>query len=183
MKAGAAAGRLGRAQLAAHWALRRSDAADWSLDGVLRLLDAIERCGHIAGASRDCAMSYRHAWGLMREAEAMFEAPLILTSRRRGTVLTEFGQRLLWVNRRLQARLQPTLESLATELDAELSRLCAAPAALRLHASHGFAVEAMLQTADVASLALELRYRSAGEALAALAQGECELAGFQVPLG
>src|SRR5690606_6802562 len=55
---------------------------------------------------------------------------------------------------------------------------------LRLHASHGFAVEGLMQMANEAQMPLlELRYRTAAEALAALNRGECDLAGFQVPMG
>ncbi len=54
---------------------------------------------------------------------------------------------------------------------------------LRLHASHGFAVEGLMRLANGQDmLPLELRYRTGIEALASLDRGECDLAGFQVPV-
>jgi molybdate transport repressor ModE-like protein len=160
------------------------DAQDLSLGSVLSLLSAIDTIGHIAGACRACGLSYRHAWGVLRRFESVFGTPLLITRRRQGTQLSEFAQRLLWANRRIEARLAPTLESMASELQEELERLLprAAPH-LRLHASHGFAVEAMMRHVSRNGLGLELRYRTAVEALAALEHRECDLAGFQVPCG
>ncbi|MGN6581746.1 MAG: substrate-binding domain-containing protein [Bordetella sp.] len=160
------------------------DEQDVSLGSVLSLLSAIDTTGHIAGACRACGLSYRHAWGVLRRFETIFGTPLLITRRRQGTQLSEFAQRLLWANRRIEARLAPTLESMASELQEELERLLprAAPH-LRLHASHGFAVEAMMRHVSRNGLGLELRYRTAAEALAALEHRECDLAGFQVPCG
>ena len=77
----------------------------------------------------------------------------------------------------------PTLESMASELQEELARLLPESGPhLRLHASHGFAVESLMQRMG-GGAGLELRYRTAIEALASLERGECDLAGFQVPLG
>src|SRR3546814_2297731 len=71
---------------------------------------------------------------------------LPISSRRQGSKLTTFGQHLIWANRRLDARLMPTLESMASELQEELERLYPeSPQRLRLHASHGFAVEGLMQ--------------------------------------
>lgn len=160
------------------------DEPDVSLGSVLSLLSAIDTTGHIAGACRACGLSYRHAWGVLRRFESVFGTPLLITRRRQGTQLSEFAQRLLWANRRIEARLAPTLESMASELQEELERLLPRAARhLRLHASHGFAVEALMRHVNSNGLGLELRYRTAVEALAALEHGECDLAGFQVPSG
>src|SRR3546814_1251971 len=72
----------------------------------------------------------------------------------------------------------PTLESMASELQEELERLYPeSQQRLRLHASHGFAVEGLMQLANGLDMSpLELRYRTAIEALASLDRGECDLA-------
>ncbi len=156
------------------------DKAGTSLHDVLALLAAIEAEGHIAGACKSGGLSYRHGWGLLRRFEASFGTALVRTRRRQGSELTPFAQRLLWANRRIEARLAPTLESLASELQEELQRLLPQERpALRLQASHGFAVEALMQR----GAGVELRYRNAAEALASLARGDCDLAGFQLPQG
>src|SRR5690606_25589795 len=47
----------------------------------------------------------------------------------------------------------------------------------------GFAVAALHEQLQQQGLAVDIRYRNSVEAVAALANGECELAGFHVPLG
>ncbi|ARP87845.1 substrate-binding domain-containing protein [Bordetella genomosp. 9] len=154
------------------------------LQEVLALLSAIDAVGHIAGACRACGVSYRHAWGILRHFETVFGTPLLVTRRRQGTELSPFAQRLLWANRRIEARLMPMLDSLASELQEDLERLLPESGPhLRLHASHGFAVEALMQHMSDRRPGLELRYRTGTEALASLDAGECDLAGFQVPQG
>jgi len=172
-------------KLQSQWLLDdAASAAQVPLQDVLALLSAIAESGHIAGACRACGLSYRHGWGVLRRFEAVFGTPLLITNRRQGTQLSEFAQRLLWANRRIEARLMPTLESMASELQEELERLLPhAGSHLRLHASHGFAVEALMRHLGRRASSLELRYRTAIEALASLERRECDLAGFQVPCG
>ncbi len=174
-----------KARLNSEWVLEKPDGGVFSLSEVLRLLEAIEVTGHIAGACKACRVSYRHGWGLLRNAETELGTSLVSTSRRQGSTLTALGRHLIWANRRLDARLMPTLDSMASELQEELDRLHPETALrLRLHVSHGFAVEGLMQAAGQAdNLTLELRYRTAIEALASLDSGDCDLAGFQVPIG
>lgn len=174
-----------QARLNSEWTLESPDGARFPLGDILRLLAAIEATGNIAGACRECGVSYRHAWGLLRRAEGVFEAGLLETSRRLGTKLTPFAHHLLWANRRMEARLAPTLQSMASELQEALESLHPEiRPRLRLHASHGFAVEGLIQQAGAHEmLSIELRYRTATEALASLTRNECDLAGFQVPVG
>lgn len=174
-----------KARLRSEWVLENPSGNELALSEVLRLLAAIDVTGHIAGACKACGLSYRHAWGILRTAEKEFDAALIETSRRKGSRVTAFGQHLLWANRRVDARLMPTLESMASELQEELDRLYPeSQPRLRLHASHGFAVEGLMQLANGLDISpVELRYRTAIEALASLDRAECDLAGFQVPLG
>jgi molybdate transport repressor ModE-like protein len=174
-----------RVGLRPQWVLDEADGQPvQSLNDMLALLAAIDDTGNIAGACRVCQLSYRHAWGILRRFEGLFGTPLLVTNRRLGTKLSPFAQRLIWANRRIEARLMPTLESLASELQEELEKLLPESLPnLRLHASHGFAVESLLQHMSGREPAPELRYRTAIEALAALERHECDLAGFQVPTG
>lgn len=173
-----------RIGLRAEWRLEQPDGAVLSMHEMLGLLAAIDASGNIAAACRQAGLSYRHAWGTLRRFESLFGAPLLVTQRRRGTRLSPFAQRLVWAGRRAEARLAPTLESLASELQEALEGLSPEGGPqLRLHASHGFAVEALMNLLAGRAPAVELRYRTASEALAALAGNECDLAGFQVPVG
>jgi molybdate transport repressor ModE-like protein len=169
------------------WALQTAQGESVPLGGLLSLLDAVEQLGHIAGACRRCGFSYRHGWGLLRKTESLLGAELLTTSRRQGSQLTGLGRQLLLAYRKAGARLAGAQQDAAQEFDGILAQLSAAPQdaqRLRLHASHGFAVEALQRLAPAQGLTgLELRYRSAIEALMALHRDDCDLAGFQVPLG
>lgn len=159
-------------------------AASLDIASLLALLAAVQETGAIAQAARSLGVSYRHAWGQVKQAEALFGHPLIDAGRGRGSSLSPLAEKLIWAQRRVQARLSPLLDSLASELEAEIERsLPRAPQPLRLHASHGFAVAALVEQLNLAPQTVELRYRHSVEAVAALARGECDLAGFHVPIG
>jgi molybdate transport repressor ModE-like protein len=173
-----------RIKITPHWGLGRE--AEHLLDTteLLALLAAIHETGAIAQGARSMGLSYRHAWGQIKQAETLFGHALLDAGRGRGSTLTPLAQKLIWADRRITARLSPMLESLASELENDIERTLPPQAqALRIHASHGFAVAALLQQLDAAKVPVELRYRNSFESVAALAHGECDLAGFHVPIG
>jgi molybdate transport repressor ModE-like protein len=176
-----------RIRIAPHWKVGRDspDPAD-ALDttGLLALLAAVQDSGAIAQAARSVGQSYRHAWGQIKRAEALFGHRLLDAARGRGSTLTPLAEKLIWADRRIAARLSPLLQSLASELEGELDRtLPRKPRALRLHASHGFAIAALLERLEAAKVPVELRYRNSFESVAALTRDECDFAGFHVPIG
>ncbi len=151
---------------------------------LIGLLGAVHEHGSLAAACRACGLSYRYAWGLLQQATSQLGAPLLVPTRGRGARLTGFGERLVWADRRIADRLSPMLESLAAEIGIELERTLADPAApLRMHASHGFGVEALRRFLAEAGTPLDLKYRSPDDALAALRAGACDLAGLHLPIG
>ncbi len=167
-----------------HWEINRGDGQPLDTSVLLSLLRAIDDTGSIARAAQQVGLSYRYAWGLLRESEETFGCSLMQTGRGRGTRLSALAEKLIWADRRVAARLSPTLDSLASELETELGKtLGANPAQIRLDASHGFAVAAFLKQAEDAGLAIDLRYRNSTDAVAALSRGESDLAGFHVPIG
>lgn len=173
-----------KVQIRPHWEIRFGGAAPLDTAALLGLLLAVQDTGSIAQAAKAVSLSYRYAWGLLREAEQLFGDGLLQTGRGRGTTLTPLAQKLVWADRRIAARLSPTLESLASELEVELGKM--APDRLRtirMDASHGFAVAALMVHLDPENMPLELRYRNSTDAVAALSRRECDLAGFHVPTG
>ena len=90
---------------------------------LFRVLYAVHATGSLAGAARTTQLSYRHVWGLMGKWERMFGKPLVKLSRGRGADLTEFGQKLLWAEQLVQARLAPELESVSHEIERAMSRV------------------------------------------------------------
>ena len=166
-----------------HWQLHTgNDSA--SVARVLDLLRAIEEEHSISAAAERLGVSYRHVWGILRNASRQFGAPLLNMSRGRRATLSPLGAKLVAANRRIQARIAPLLDSLASELEAEIERSRAGDASvMRVHASHGYALELLRDFLTRRNVSVDLRYRGAMEALAALAGGSCELAGFHVPVG
>lgn len=166
------------------WEISQEESPRLAIPPLLALLSAIGESGSIAEAARKVGLSYRYAWGLLRDGEKLFGHPLMTTERGRGTRLTPLGEKLIWADQRIRARLTPTLESLASELENELNRMFAEKAAaIRLDASHGFAVAALLTHLGAARVPVNLRYRNSTDAVAALSRNECDLAGFHVPMG
>jgi len=167
-----------------HWEIRRSEGKALDTAVLLSLLRAIEETGSIARAAQAVSLSYRYAWGLLRDAEALFGHSLMQTGRGRGTQLSPLAEKLIWADRRVTARLSPTLDSLASELETELGKTVGIQGSMiRLDASHGFAVAAFLKQASETGLSIDLRYRNSSDAVASLSRGECDMAGFHVPLG
>lgn len=151
---------------------------------LIELLVQVHEQGSLLAAARALGLSYRHAWDLVRQGEAQFNAPLLRMERGKGSQLTDLGGKIVWADHRILARLKPALDSLASELAAEIGRAVSdAPALLRLHASHGFAVERLIERLTQQGLRLELTYGSSTAAAAALHDGDCDAAGFHIPLG
>ncbi|MCD2515319.1 helix-turn-helix transcriptional regulator [Massilia sp. G4R7] len=167
-----------------HWEISVKGEAPLDTADLLGLLLSIQDTGSIAQAAKSVKLSYRYAWGLLRAAEELFGEQLLHTGRGRGTLLTPLAQKLVWADRRIAARLSPTLQSLASELEVELGRITAGRTRpLRLDASHGFAVAALMGCVDRDLLPVDSRYRTSTDAVMALARRDCDLAGFHVPIG
>jgi molybdate transport repressor ModE-like protein len=167
----------------AHWQLRRPDGTPLA-PRLNALLVGIQHGGTLASACRAAGLTYRYAWGLLREGERAFGRPLVESRRGRGARLTPLGERLAWADQRIGARLAPLLDSLASEVEVEIERvLSTAPPVLRLQASHGFAVEAVRQFLASREIPIDLKYRDCDEALNALGDGLCDVAGLHLPTG
>jgi molybdate transport repressor ModE-like protein len=174
-----------RVEIQPNWTLRGDDGAATGLPSLLALLAAVDKLGSITKAAADCGYSYRHAWGLLRAFSGQFGAELVVKVRGSGTALSPLAQKLLWADKRNAARLTPLLDSLASELQQELASVLPnpAPQALRITASHGFAVAALVMQLTGQGIVVDVQYRGSTDAVAALARGECDLAGFHIPVG
>lgn len=166
------------------WDLR-SGAGEQLDRHCLPLLLAIEEGGRLSHAARQLGLSYRHAWNLLNRWEQLFGQPLVELERGRGARLTDLGRRLLRADQRIRARLTPQLMSLAAEVETEINRALEGPSTLlRVHASHGFAIEKLRQRLELRrDVRWELQFRGRVDAVASLTQHNCEVAGFHVPCG
>src|SRR5580658_9210754 len=152
---------------------------------LFELLRAIHEHGPLTVAAGRAGVSYRFAWDLLRDAAAFFGSPLVHMERGRGARLTTLGDKLLWAEQRSDAGLFPQLDNVASELNLEISKAKKQQqAVIRIHASHGYAVEKVPQLmAERGHADVDLQYMGSVDALASLARSNCELAGFHVPLG
>lgn len=155
-----------------------------AVDGrILQLLRAIAHSGSLRQAVAAVGLSYRHAWGMIGALEAEMGERLVMLERGRGATLTVLGARLVAADERLRRRLEPQLSRHAVAAGRESGDgPCAAANRLVLHASHDVAL-AILRDRMVATgaLALDLHFHGSLDSLAALARGQCDVAGFHVP--
>jgi molybdate transport repressor ModE-like protein len=156
-----------------------------SLLVMLDFLYEIRATGKITRAAERAQVSYRHAWNLIEKWSEFFGTPLVERRQGRGSVLTIFGERLVWAGQRLQARLGPQLQNLAQELESEINALLSeGRTSVRVHASHGFAVSALRELlASQSDLRVDFRYVGNVNSLASLAHRGCDLAGMHLPQG
>ena len=151
---------------------------------LIELLVGIHESGSLARACTRAELSYRYAWGILKRGQKILGAPLVVAVRGSGARLTALGEKLVWADKRISARLSPLLDSLASEIEVEFERAVAhQESILRIHASHGFAVETLHRFLTEREIAADLKYRSTREVLASLARGNCDLAGLGVPIG
>lgn len=151
---------------------------------LIELLVQVSETGSLLHAARALGMSYRRAWDLVRLGEQLFQAELLVMARGKGSTLTELGARIVWADKRIHARLRPALDTLSSELAEELrGALSESRSSLRIQASHGFAVELLIERLAREGLALAFSYASSSAAAAALRDGDCDIAGFHLPIG
>lgn len=149
---------------------------------LIDLLQAVQAKGSISGASRQLGQSYRHTWGELRRWETELQRSLIVWERGQSARLTEFGQKLMWAERQAQARLAPEIEALRAGLERVFAVAFDDTAhVLTLYASHDDALPLLREHAAVhANLQLDVRFCGSVDAIAALNEGRCKLAGFHL---
>jgi molybdate transport repressor ModE-like protein len=147
---------------------------------LLALLTALADEGALGNASRTAGMSYRSAWGLLRDCEQALGAPLVVMERGRGTRLTDFGVSLVQLDTAARLALDEVHAPWQRRLEALLAPVVrAVPERLRLAASHDLALADWVEHGR--RISFDLFWRGSEEALASLGRDECDIAGFHVP--
>lgn len=187
-----------RIQLAYEIAAQRSERGqnDGSLlrNALIDTLQAVRDRGSISAAARQLGYSYRHVWGQLRDWEAALGQDLIIWDRGQAAQLSPFGHRLLMAERLAQARLRPQIEALRAELERAFSRTFEVASGsgtstevLTLYASHDHALNVLQEVAAGVStlchpprqrLHLDIRFSGSVDAIRALNEGRCLVAGF-----
>jgi len=161
----------------------------WRIDGeevdarMLPLLRAIAQAGSLSRAIRDIGLSYRHAWGLLGKLENALGRQLVKLERGRGAQLTPLGDRLLAGAVQMEEQLGPQLRQMATQIGRELvGSHSGNKERVVLQASHDLALGKLRELlASGRDCELELHFQGSLDCLAALAHGQCDMAGFHVP--
>jgi len=149
---------------------------------LMDMLQAVRESGSIASAAKSLDLSYRHVWGELKRWEGTLGQPLIQWEKGKSAKLSEFGDKLLWAERRAQARLAPQIRALEAELEKTFSvAFDAEHHVLSVFASHDDALVQLREHAAEQSLHLDLRFCGSVDAIRALNQGRCILAGFHAP--
>lgn len=170
-------------RVALHYTLHQDASAARGVQHPLAaLLGAVADAGSISAAARVLGLSYRHTWGELKRWESALGQPLVHWEKGQAARLTDFGTKLLWAERQAQARLAPQIEALRAELEhAFAAAFDPAVQLLTLHASHDEALVALRDHATRhAGLHLDLRFTGSVDAIRALNEGRCSLAGFHV---
>ena len=159
---------------------RRQAQADLIRNPLLDLLHAVQESGSISGAARLLDLSYRHVWGELKRWEQELGNELLVWEKGQAARLSEFGHKLLWAERQAQARLAPQIEALRADLErAYAVAFDDKVHILTLYASHDDALSALrAHAAADHQLHLDIRFMGSVDALRALNEGRCVMAGF-----
>lgn len=145
---------------------------------LLAMLAALHATGSISGAARQLELSYRHVWGELKRWEGELGHPLVLWAKGQRAALAPFGEKLLWSERRALARLAPQIEALRSELERAFALAFDDSAGvITLFASFDEALP-RLRDRVAPKLHLDIEFTGSVDALAALNDGRCLLAGF-----
>jgi putative molybdopterin biosynthesis protein len=150
---------------------------------VFTLLGGIRHGGHLNYAAREAGVSYRHAWGLLRDWESRLGKRLVSARQGRGAHLTAFGETLLDVAGEAAEQLASALDAQALEAGARLSE-AADPRRhpVTIASSHSEAVLALREHfADRHRVTLDIL--GSESALQRYRRGDADIAGFHLPQG
>ncbi len=153
---------------------------------MIDLLQAVSAEGSISAGARALGLSYRHVWGELKRWEKELGHELVVWEKGQSARLTEFGGKLMWAESQAQARLAPQIEALRAELERSFAVAFDDTAhVVTLYASHDDALSALREHALKQVLAsqdqqlhLDIRFTGSVDAIRALNEGRCVMAGF-----
>ena len=166
-----------------HYTLCRDGADALVRHPLIDLLQAVDARGSISAAARALGLSYRHVWGELKRWEDELGNELIVWEKGQSARLSGFGAKLMWAERQAQARLSPQIEALRADLERAFAiAFDDSVHVLSFHASHDDALAALGDEARGGGLHLDIRFTGSVDAIRALNEGRCTMAGFHVRL-
>ena len=150
---------------------------------LFELLAALTQGGSIRHAAQILGVSYRYVWGSLRKWEQVLGEPLVAWSQGQKARPTEFARRLVWAEERARTRMQPHIEALRSDLGQIVAEARdQRHQLLSVRASHDIALQVLQQhLARAGNLHLTLGTQGSVDALRALNDRQCLVAGFHVP--
>ncbi len=147
------------------------------------LLAALRDSGSIQHAARSMGASYRYVWGQFKHWEEVLGEPLISWNQGQAARLTPFAERLMWSERQARARMTPHIEALRADLEHVLAEaMDGRIPVLQVWASHDLALPLLRdQASQSGPLHMDVKFTGSMDALRALAEGRCTVAGFHLP--
>lgn len=170
-----------------HYTLSRQTSSAQVRNPLIDLLRAVSTHGSISAAARALGLSYRHVWGELKRWETELGNELLVWEKGQAARLSEFGSKLMWAEGQAQARLTPQIEALRSELERAFSVAFDPKAHVAmLYASHDHALTALREFALAANtwshahtrLHLDMHFSGSVDAIRALNEGRCVMAGF-----
>ena len=162
------------------WTLA-SDPAEPLDPRLVPLLQAIAASGSLAAAVTRRGLSYRAAWGMLKDEQRRLGTPLVVLERGRGARLAPAGAKLVSGQRAAEQRLARSLSTLAVELGQGASEPSRSMERLTIAASHDPALAALRDALPAAvGLSLELAFMGSLHALERLATDRVAVAGFHL---
>ena len=157
---------------------------------LIDLLQAVSSQGSISGGARALNLSYRHVWGELKRWENELGNELVVWEKGQSARLTPFATKLMWAERQAQARLAPQIEALRAELERSYSQAFDDHVhVVTFYASHDDALTSLRELALQGDslgmserLHLDIRFTGSVDAIRALNEGRCVMAGFHTLL-
>jgi len=172
-------------KLSLNWQI--NDDQQHNVDPIMfQLLETIQKDGSLKSAVSKANVSYRFAWGLLVKWEKQLGQPLVILERGRGASLSPSGEKLLNAHRQLTALYSPELDNFATRFKREFESALTddQTKSLSIFASHGLAIGVLRDLINQQSdFKLDLHFHGSIESLRSLNNGECDVAGFHIPIG
>ena len=177
-------------RLQLHYTLSRDSSPALVRNPLIDLLQAVSGQGSISAGARALGLSYRHVWGELKRWENELGNELVVWEKGQSARLTEFGAKLMWAERQAQARLAPQIEALRAELERTYAQAFDDSVhVVTLYASHDEALSTLREYAlrqahaqTQGQLQLDIRFTGSVDAIRALNEGRCEMAGFHTLL-
>jgi putative molybdopterin biosynthesis protein len=150
---------------------------------LMALLHAVQAQGSISAAAKTLDLSYRHVWGELKRWEAELGETLLVWDRGQAARLSPFGTKLMYAERQAQARLAPQIETLQAELERSFAMVFKPQSqVLSLYASHDEALSQLRVHCAKKHLHLDITFTGSVDAIRALNEGRCMMAGFHTTL-